>query len=298
MRVDPNYVFNLSSSVAQSTAQEAALANELSSGLRVGQLSDDAVASTQALQLSSAVSRSDTFVQTAARESGLLQVTDATLSEVVSQLTSAVSLATQANNGTLNAENISAIKTQLQGIQAQVLSLANTNYQGNYLFAGSKGSTKPFTLDPVTGAASYAGDTVQQTVQAPSGQSIRTNIAGSSVFQSAGGDVFAALNTLIGDLSTTPVAATLGADSSALTTALSQVSTQRSILGDSLSRLQATSTYTQTQEANVKSQQSSLVSADAATVATGLKTSETQHTALLDVIALLGKGSLFDYLKG
>lgn len=298
MRVDPNYVFNLSSAVSQSTAQEAALTNELSSGLRVGQLSDDAVASTQALQLSTSVARSDTFVHTASRESGLLQVTDSTLSEVVSQLTSAISLATQANSGTLNAENIAAIKTQLVGIQSQVLSLANTNYQGQYLFAGSQGATKPFTLDATTGATTYAGDTVQQTIQTPAGQTIATNLPGSSVFQAAGGSVFAALSNVIADLSTTPVGATLGADSASLTTALTQVSAQRSILGNSLNRLQATSTYTQTQEANVKAQQSNLVSADAATVATGLKTSETQHTALLDVIALLGKGSLFDYLKG
>ena len=69
------------------------------------------------------------------------------------------------------------------------------------------------------------------------------------------------------------------------------------MLGNSLSRLQATSTYTQTQEANLKGQQSTLVSADAAVVATQLKTSETQHTALLGVIGLLGKGSLFDYIK-
>ena len=86
-------------------------------------------------------------------ESGVLQVTDSTLSEVVSQLTSAVSLATQANNGTLNSENREAIVNQLKGIQGQVLSLANTNYLGQYLFAGSQAGTKPFALDASTGAA-------------------------------------------------------------------------------------------------------------------------------------------------
>ena len=124
-----------------------------------------------------------------------------------------------------------------------------------------------------------------------------TNLAGSSVFQNAGGDVFSAIGSVINDLSTDPVGANLAADSASLTTALGQVSTQRSILGNSLSRLQATSTYTSTQEANLKAQQSTLVSSDAAVVATQLKTSETQHEALLNVIATLGKNSLFDYLK-
>ena len=296
MRVDPSYVLQLSKPLAQTTAVEAALSNELSSGLRVSQLGDDPVAATQALQLSSTISRSDTFVQTASRESGILQVTDSTLSEVVSQLTSAVSLATQANNGTLNDQNRAAIVNQLKGIQGQVLSLANTNYLGQYLFAGSQAGTKPFTLD-ATGTATYAGDAVQQTITTPGGQSVITNIAGSDVFKNAAGDVFAAIGNVINDLSTSPVSTNLAADSSSLTTALGQVSTQRSILGNSLSRLQATSTYTQTQEANLKAQQSTLVSSDAAVVATQLKTSETQHTALLNVIATLGKNSLFDYLK-
>ena len=296
MRVDPNYVLNLSAPLSQSTAVEADLSNELSSGLRVNQLSDDPVAATQALQLSSAVSRSDTFVQTSSRESGILQVTDSTLAEVVSQLTSAVSLATQANNGTLNAENREAILNQLTGIQGQVLSLANTNYLGQYLFAGSQATTKPFTLDS-SGTATYAGDNVQQTVTTPGGQSVATNVSGSSVFQSPAGNVFSAIGSVIADLSTDPVGSTLAADSASLTTALNQVSTQRSILGNSLSRLQATSTYTQAQEANLKAQQSTLVSADASVVATQLKTSETQHEALLNVIATLGKNSLFDYLK-
>jgi flagellar hook-associated protein 3 FlgL len=296
MRVDPNYVLNLSSAISQSTASEASLTNELSTGLRVTQLGDDPVAATQALQLSSAVSRSDTFVQTASRESGILQVTDSTLSEVVTQLTSAVSLATQANNGTLNDENRTAIVNQLQGIQSQVLSLANTNYLGQYLFAGSKGTTKPFTLD-ASGAATYAGDSVQQSIETPGGQPVVTNLTGSSVFQSAGGSVFAALSSVIADISSDPVGTTLAADSASLTTALGQVSTQRSILGNSLARIQATSTYTQTQEANLKSQQSTLVSADAAVVATQLKSTETQHEALLSLVAALGKNSLFDYLK-
>ena len=46
-----------------------------------------------------------------------------------------------------------------------------------------------------------------------------------------------------------------------------------------------------------KVQQSSLVSADPATVATDLQSAETQHEALLNLVATLNKGSLFDYLQ-
>lgn len=296
MRVDPNYILNLSASLSQSSLQEANLANELSSGLRVASLGDDPVAAARGLQLGSEITRSDTFVQTASRESGVLQVADATLGEVVTSLTSAVSLATQGANGTLNAANRQAIVTQLKDIQTQVLSLANTSYLGQHLFAGSQGATAPFSQDS-TGAVTYAGDTLQNTVETPSGQKLVTNLAGSSVFQSAGGDVFAALNTIITDLTNNTSGASSGADTGALTAALAQVSEQRSILGSTANRLQATSTYTQTQETNLKAQQGTLISADPAAVATELKSAETQHTALINTFVALSKGSLFDYLK-
>ena len=291
MRVDPNYLQGLSTSISQSTAVTATLTNELSSGLRVQNVSDDPTAAAAALRLSSQVSRDSTFVQSASRQTGVLQVTDSALAEVVTQMTSAISLATQAMNGTLSASQHSSIAQQLKGIQDEMLTLANTNYQGQYLFAGSKGSTVPFTLD-VTGAATYAGDTVQQSVKTPGGQSLVTNLPGSSVFAS----VFSALGAVIAGLTTNPVSIT-AADSGALGTALSTVSTQRSLVGNSLNRLTASSSYAQTDIANMQAQQSALVSADTVKVATDLKNSETQHTAMLSLMAALSKGSLFDYLK-
>ncbi|SFS18691.1 flagellar hook-associated protein 3 FlgL [Granulicella pectinivorans] len=289
MRVDPNYLQGLSASISQSTATEATLTNELSSGLRVQQLSDDPTAAAQALQLTSQASRADTFVQSATQQTGVMQVTDSALAEVVTQLTSAISLATQATNGTLTNAQQSSIATQLQGIQSEVLTLANTSYLGQYLFSGSKGATVPFSLD-TSGTATYAGDTVQQTLKTPTGQSLVTNLPGSAVFSST----FAALGSVIAALQSNTVTA---ANTTALSTALSDVSTQRTALGSSLNRLTASSTYTQTQVANLQVTQNALVAADTVQVATDLKNTETQRTAMLSLMAALSKGSLFDYLK-
>jgi flagellar hook-associated protein 3 FlgL len=289
MRVDPNYLQGLSASISQSSATEATLTNELSSGLRVQNVSDDPTAAASALRLGSQVSVDSTFVQSASRETGVLQVTDSALAEVVTQITSAISLATQATNGTLTASQQSSIALQLQGIQGEVLTLANTSYQGQYLFAGSKGSTVPYTLDGA-GNATYAGDTVQQSVKTPGGQSLVTSLPGSNVFTG----VFAALASVIQGLQSGTLT---GAESSTLSAALGTVSSERGVLGSSLNRLTASSTYAQTNIANLQATQSTLVSADTVQVATDLKNSETQHTAMLDLMAALSKGSLFDYLK-
>lgn len=299
MRVDPNYITNLSASLDQSTNAEQTLTSELSSGLRVASLQDDPVAVAQSTLLGSSIAQNDTFVQTASNESSRLQVADSTLGEVVTQVTSALSTAVSGNNGTLNAGNIASVAQALSGIRDQVLSLANTSYQGQYLFGGSQGSTPPFALDTSTNpaTATYNGDSKLQYVETPSGQKIQVNLPGSSVFGAAGSGVLGALNQLISDFSGGATTATITTDTSALTTALGQLSSQRSTLDSSLSRLQSSSTYVQTEESQLKVAQSSLVSADPTAVATQLSQAETQHQALLSVINALGSSNLFSLMK-
>jgi len=299
MRVDPNYISNLTASLDQSTNEEDTLTSELSSGLRVATLSDDPVAVAQSTLLGNSIAQDDTFVQTASNESSRMQVTDSTLGEVVTQVTSAISTAVAGNNGTLNASDIASVAQELSGIRDQVLSLANTSYQGQYLFGGSQGSTAPFTLDTSTtpATATYNGDNNVQFVQTPSGQKIQVNLPGSSVFGAAGTGVLGALNQLISDFSGGATTATLTADTSALTTALGQLSSQRSTLDSALSRLQSSSTYAQTEVSQLTVAQSNLVSADPAAVASQLSTAETQHQALLSVINSLGSQDLFSLMR-
>ena len=299
MRVDPNYITTLTASLDQSTNEEDTLTSELSSGLRVATLSDDPVAVAQSTLLGNSIAQDDTFVQTASNESSRMQVTDSTLGEVVTQVTSAISTAVAGNNGTLNASDIASVAQELSGIRDQVLSLANTSYQGQYLFGGSQGSTAPFTLDTSTtpATATYNGDNNVQFVQTPSGQKIQVNLPGSSVFGAAGTGVLGALNQLISDFSGGATTATLTADTSALTTALGQLSSQRSTLDSALSRLQSSSTYTQTEVSQLTVAQSNLVAADPAAVASQLSTAETQHQALLSVINSLGSQDLFSLMR-
>jgi len=299
MRVDPNYVINLTAAVDQSASEEARLASELSSGLRVASLQDDPVAVAQSTLLGSSIAKDDTFVQTASNESSRMQVTDSTLGEVVTQITSALSTAVAGNNGTLNASDIASVAQKLSGIRDQVLLLANTSYQGQFLFGGSQGSAPPFTLDTSTtpATANYNGDSIMQYVETPSGQKIQVNLPGSAVFGAAGSGVLGALNQLISDFSSGATTAALTADTGALTTALGQLSAQRSTLDSALSRLQTTSTYAQTEESQLKVAQGNLVSADPAAVATQLSQSETQHQALLSVINALSGPTLFSLMK-
>ena len=208
----PDYVMSLVSSLDQTTQNEQTLTEELSSGVTVNSLSDNPAAAGENVLLNSQLSADDVFSTTASSAENLLQVSDSALGNVVTQLTTAISLATQANNGVLNASNQQAVSTELIGIRDEVLSLANSSYLGRYIFAGSQGGTQPFTLDTSTSpnTVTYNGDSDVSYVQTPAGQNIQTNVPGDQIFTAASGNVLGSLNALIADFSSGAPSADLG----------------------------------------------------------------------------------------
>jgi len=297
MRVDPFYVVNLSSALDQTQATQEQLSQELSSGLRVTSIGDDPVAAAQNVQLLNSISQDDSFTQTTSLTQGQLQVTDSTLGSVVTQLNQALSLADQANNGTLNASDLKSLSNQIAGIRDEVLSLANTNYQGQYIFGGSQTGGPPFTLDSSTSPATvtYNGDSDVNTLETPTGQSIQLNLPGNQVFTSTTANVLGTLNNLVADYASGTAGSGI-ADTASLNSALNYVSQQRVTIDNSITQLSDASGVATEQATQLTAVQTNLMQADIATVSTQLSLVESQQSALISVIAALGQGSLFDKL--
>jgi flagellar hook-associated protein 3 FlgL len=298
MRVDPFYVVNLSSALDQTQANQEQLTQELSSGLRVTSIGDDPVAAAQNVQLLNTIQQDDSFTQTTSLTQGLLQVTDSTLGSVVTQLNQALSLATQANNGTLDSSDLKAISNQIAGIRDEVLSLANTNYQGQYIFGGSQSGTTPFTLDTTTTPATvtYNGDSDIDSIESPTGQSIQLNLPGNQIFTASAANVLGTLNSLVADYAGGTTGSGV-ADTAALNSALNFVSQQRVTIDNSITRLSAASGVATEEATQLTAVQTNLMQADIPSVSTQLSLSQSQESALINVIAALGQGSLFDKLE-
>lgn len=297
MRVDPFYVFNLSGALDQTEATQESLSQELSSGLRVTSIGEDPVAAAENVQFLNSIQQDDSFTQTASLTTGMLQVTDSALGSVVTQLTQALSLATEANNGTLNSSDLQSVSNELAGIRDEVLSLANTNYQGVYIFAGSQSSASPFSLDSSTTPATvtYGGDSNVNTLETPNGQSIQLNLPGNQVFLSSTANVLGTLNNLVADYANGGSGSGVS-DTAALNDAINYVSQQRVTIDNSITRLKNASSAITDQQTQLTTVQTNLMQADVAQVSSQLSLSESQQTALINVIASLGQGSLFDKL--
>ena len=300
MRVNPFYVSNLAVSLNQAQASEQQLTAELSSGVRVNSLSDDPLAAGENVLLLNQMQRDDSFTQTSSLVQGQLQVADSALGAVVAQLTQAVTLATSADNGTMNGSDLASISKQIAGIRDEVVSLANTSYQGQYIFGGSQTVVAPFSISKATSpaTATYSGDANVNYLQTPNGQMIQLNVPGDQIFMAGGSSVLGVLNQLVADFASGVPAATAVSDTTALSTALNFVSQQRVVVDNSLTRLTAATDAANSEQTQLTAAQTTLMQADVAKIATQLSMAETQQTALENVIAQLGAGSLFDKLQG
>ena len=299
MRVDPFFVSNLATALDQTQASQQQLSSELSSGVRVTSLSQDPISAGENVLLLNQMQKDDSFTQTSGLVQGQLQVADSALGSVVSQLTQAIGLATSANNGTLNSGQVQAVSNQLTGIRDEVLSLANTSYLGQSIFAGGQTATTPFSTSSTSSPATttYNGDSNVNLLQTPNGQTIQLNIPGNQIFTAGGAnDVFAALNQLIADYSTGASTQAAVKATENLSTALNYVSQQRVTLDNSLTRLAAATGAVSSEKLQLTSDQTTLMQADLPQISTQLSLAETQQTALEDVIGQLGSGSLFQKL--
>lgn len=299
MRVDPSYITNLVGSLDQTQSSEQQLSAELSSGVTITSLSQNPVGAGENVLLLNQIQQDDSFTQSSSLMTGQLQVADSALGSVVSELTQAISLATSANNGTLSASDVQSVGNQIAGILDEVQSLANTSYQGQYIFAGGQTGAAPFNT--TAGATSYNGGEDINYLELPNGQKIQLNVPGDQIFLGSGSNsVFGALNALVADYANgTPNTAQAVSDTEALNTALNYVSQQRVTIDNSMTQLSAASTATTNEQTQLTAAQTSLVQADIPTVSTQLSLAETQQTALEDVIAQLESSSsdLFSKLQ-
>jgi flagellar hook-associated protein 3 FlgL len=303
MRVDPNYISNMVSSLDQSQLSEQQLTAELSSGVSITSIGQNPMASGENVLLLNQIQQDDSFTQSSSMVTSQLQVADSTLGSVVSQLTQAVSLATSANNGTMSTSDVRSIGNQISGILDEVQSLANTTYQGQYIFGGGQTSILPFTTSSgaLPATTTYNGDQDVNYLQTPNGQKIQLNVPGDQIFSASGtNSVFGALNSLVADYASGTVnAAQAVNDTEALGTALNYVSQRRVTIDNSITQVTAASDAVTNEQTQLTSAQTNLMQADVAQVSTQLSLSETQQTALEDVIAQLDSpsNSLFSKLQ-
>ncbi len=86
------------------------------------------------------------------------KTSDSSLSEIKKILDFVKQELLKANTSTTTADGIAAIASSISGIKENIYQLANTQIEGEYLFAGSDSSIKPFEKNATTGKITYQGN--------------------------------------------------------------------------------------------------------------------------------------------
>jgi flagellar hook-associated protein 3 FlgL len=296
MRVNPNMQADMLSYLQVSQNQEQTAIEQLATGLRVNLPSDDPAAAAANLVNNASISAGDQYVQNIDSVQQTMTSADSTLSSVVTELTQAISLGVEGSNGTLSASDSQAIAQQVSGIQSQIFALANTSFQGVYLFGGTATSAAPFVKDPTSPTGvQYNGNEQANQIQIGEGQQVATSVSGDQLFGSGATGVFGSLQTLITALQSGSTS-DVGTATVQLRTAFDQVNTSRVFYGNALSGLTEQENYLGQEKVNLQTNENNLVGADPTTAASVMSQASVAQQATLEAIAKAQSLSLLNYL--
>jgi|SRR6185437_4989612 len=295
IRVNPDIFTTVLTGIEQSRQQSNNLLEQVASGRRVNAYSDDPAASATMVYNRAQSSLNDQFTRNISDLKAVLQTGDSAMSSAVTALTRALTLGIQGANGTLSDTDRQALAAEVDGIQQQMLSIANSSVSGNYIFSGTNVSTPAFVADAASASGvRYQGNSGVNSLELQPGQTTAINIPGSQLFTSAAGNVFQALNDLKTSLSSNGDVA--GAVSS-VRTAMNEVSGQRSFYGQVINQMDAASNALAQDKVRLQSQENDLTGADLAKVATDLSQTQITQNALMAAAGKVSQYTLFDFLK-
>jgi flagellar hook-associated protein 3 FlgL len=196
MKISTTYLYDRA--VAQMSTSQSNLAQfqaQLSSGKNVLRPSDAPEEAVSIQRLKSVIARQESFEQAIQTTENRLKTEETALEGVTNLLTRLKELAIQASNDTNGPKDREIIAIEMQGLQEDLLSFANTrDANGAYLFSGSRVFTPAFAQQS-DGGVIYQGDETINLVDVGDQRQLRANRTGTQVFDrvvrtDAGGDQF------------------------------------------------------------------------------------------------------------
>jgi len=225
MRV-ANMLPDIQYQMQQSQQALATATEQLSTGLRVNQLSDDPSASANMVRSLAYSANVDQYTSNVSSVLPQMQTADSAISSIVTSLNSAITLGTEGANGTESSANRIEIANQVQSILSSVIAQANSSFQGVYVFGGSDSTTPPFVpasttytssqgsiASPLAATTALTAGSVTTISDAATGETM--------TYQAAAGDTIATLQSAIASAVS---AGTLSAGTSATISANGQLS--------------------------------------------------------------------------
>jgi flagellar hook-associated protein 3 FlgL len=297
-------------SIQQRSTDLAKFQDQVSSGLRVSQPSDDPAAFVQISQAKTASTRLDAYSQTVSSSTSTLNSSVSTLQDVNDLLVQARQVAQQGADSGTNGDPTAneALAVQVDGLISRALRDANSQPDGKAIYAGTATNSVPFSVAttdaqgrPATIA--YNGATDRARALTGPGQTVDTRYVGSAVFQKPGADVFQSLISLRDNLRSTTL--TGPARATAIGQDLTNLDAARTAIGDTtgeqssnLATLQSVQSLTSTVKLTTDTQIGNLEGTDYASAVVKMQEQQTALTAIYATTSKLLQPGLLNFIQG
>lgn len=297
MRVTNNSILNnLINDINRNRTRWADLQRQVSTQQRVEKPSDDALAYASGNEAKSAIDQNEQYMENI--DSGLEQARfgqDA-LQQMVERLAEFRRVATYGANGSaLSASDRETLADNVGALSDQIKDLANTNYKGRYLFAGTQTTTEPFQEDG-SGTVQYEGNNDPISVKINNTTSVDISLSGDNLFTYDGAEsVFDLLDRVEQNLRNNDSVA-VNADLENISNATEYVSNRTSDLATQINRLEFSYNQYESQNITLSEGVSRALDTDFAEALSEITQLDTAYQAALSTTARIGRLSLANYL--
>jgi len=272
---------------------------ELTTGLKINTVSDAPDQIANLWQTRSELSQTQQIDTNLGRVQSEVDTAESSLSSAVTLIERAQTLGAQGVNGTTTAQTRQDLADELGAVLQQLVSTANTNVAGRYIFAGDSDQQAPYSIDLTqpTPVSAYQGSAATRQVQHPDGSQFSVSKTAQDIFDSpvASPNVFVSISNMRRALlnnDQTAAAAAMGD----IQTAGSYLNQQLAFYGTVQDRVASATAFGANYETQLKTQLSGLEDADLSQSIIDLTQAQTQQQAALASRSKLPKTSLFDFM--
>ena len=275
-------------------------ANEVvSTTKRINSLSDDPVGLFQVLNIKSSLSNIEQLDRNITLGKSWLTASESALNQVTGLISDTNALCVQMASATTGAGDRASAAEIIQNTLEEMISLANTDVSGRYVFAGLETDVMPFTLGGGN-AVTYSGDNNTFTLKIDRNNTIAVGSDGEAVFRPSGAgasdDIFNTLNDLKTALTNNNVSNIRDAMTK-LDAHFDQISGNISDIGSKSIRMEIREKIFQDMNLTKTERLSKIEDADIAEAIIDLKAKELAYQTALSSAARVLNVSLVDYLR-
>lgn len=185
MRISTLTMYNQNvSSMNRQQADFMKIGQQIASGKRIVNISDDPQAMTQAINIGQSKAVSSQFSDARVGVRNALSQEESVLNTVNDVYSRAKTLMVQASSDTLSDADRASVASELRGLYESLIGLGNTrDGNGRYLFGGYQDETAPFVRD-ATGNVSYVGNPDVREQQVDGDRRMAVGHSGDKIFRS------------------------------------------------------------------------------------------------------------------